>query len=217
MQIKFDPQDLADVKKLFNSSDLLYNKVAYRAIKKVTAGIKTDADKEIRDIYNLKKSKVSGGIYTKAGTMDKPLMSVTVGKHGDDSSKPISLINFAARQTQKGVSTQVLKSGGRKLTPHLFIALGKNANKHVFVREYRWKDKGPVKKFNKNFAFGKLPYKDGTKLRGFLGPILKRTGPRLADAFTGRPDVYQRIKDKAVARIKKEVEYQMDMALKSLK
>jgi len=210
MQIKFDPQDLADVKKLFNSSDLLYNKVAYRAIKKVTAGIKTDADKEIRDIYNLKKSKVSGGIYTKAGTMDKPLMSVTVGKHGDDSSKPISLINFAARQTQKGVSTQVLKSGGRKLTPHLFIADGKNSNRHVFVRQYRWKGKGPVKKFNKAFSYGALP-------AIFRGPILKRTGPRLADAFTGRPDVYQRIKDKAVARIKKEVEYQMDIALKSLK
>ena len=210
MRIEFDPQDLADVKKLFNSSDLLYNKVAHRAITKVTAGIKTDADKEIRDIYNLKKSKVSGGIYTKTGTMDKPLMSVTVGKHGADSSKPISLINFAARQTQKGVSTQVLKTGGRKLTPHLFIALGKNANRHVFVREYRWKNKGPVKKFNKNFAYGALP-------AIFRGPILKRTGPRLADAFTGRPDLYKTIKDKGVIRIKKEVEYQMDIALKSLK
>jgi len=210
MRIEFDPQDLADVKKLFNSSDLLYNKVAHRAIKKVTAGIKTDADAEIRNIYNLKKSKVSSGIYTKTGTMDKPLMSVTVGKHGDDSSKPISLINFGARQTQKGVSTQVLKSGGRKLTPHLFIADGKNANRHVFVRQYRWKDKGPYKSNSKRLPYAKFPAK-------FRGPILKRTGPRLADAFTGRPDVYQRIKDKAVVRIKKEVEYQMDIALASLK
>ena len=210
MQMTFDENDMREVRELFKSTDLLYNRVAFRAMAKVVKGVKTDADAEIRNIYNLKKSKVSGGIYTKTGTMDKPLMSVTVGKHGDDSSKPISLINFGARQTQKGVSTQVLKSGGRKLTPHLFIADGKNANRHVFVRQYRWKDKGPYKSNSKRLPYAKFPAK-------FRGPILKRTGPRLADAFTGRPDVYQRIKDKAVVRIKKEVEYQMDIALASLK
>ena len=210
MQMTFDENDMREVRELFKSTDLLYNRVAFRAMAKVVKGVKTDTDAEIRKIYNLKKSKVSGGIHTTNGSIDKPKFSVTVGKHGADSSKPISLINFAARQTQKGVSTQVLKTGGRKLTPHLFIALGKNANRHVFVREYRWKNKGPVKKFNKNFAYGALP-------AIFRGPILKRTGPRLADAFTGRPDLYKTIKDKGVIRIKKEVEYQMDMALKSLK
>ena len=209
MEIKFDAQDMAEVRKLFNSSDVLYNRVAYRAMAKVVAGVKTDTDAEIRDIYNLTKGKVSPGIHTTKGSMTAPGFSVTVGKHGADSSRPISLINFGARQTQKGVSTQVLKAATRKVTPHLFIANGRNNNRHVFVREYRWKGKGPYMPGSKKLPYGGFPSK-------FSGPVLKRTGPRLADAFAGRPNIYINIKTKGVTRIKKEVGYQMDMALKSL-
>ena len=204
MQIKI--QGLEDVKKLLRSSDKLYNQAAHRTMTAALKGVKTDTDAEIRSIYNLKKAKVSSGIFTDTGTKDKPIMTVTIGKHGKESSRPLSLINFGARQVKSGLSVKVLQSSPRKIVSHGFIADGRNNNRHAFMRRYRYKNEGPVvPNSRKQIPFAKLPKK-------YRLPVYKLTGPRLADAFTGRPQVEETIKQKAIQRMIKELDRQLDYA-----
>ena len=208
MQIKIKGAD--EIKKLLNSADQLYNQVARRAMTVTVNGIKTDTDAEIRSIYNLKKSKVSSGIFGDTGTKDNPMMTVTVGKKGHSSSQPTGLIHFGSRQLKSGLSVQVLKSGSRKIVSHGFIADGRNENKQAFMRRYRYKQAGPYIPNPIKRPYAKLPKK-------YRLPVYKLSGPRLADAFTGRPQVEQTIKGKAIARMIKELDRQLDYAFSNFR
>ena len=214
IQIKIDERDMTEIRRLFQSADKLYNQVAYRAMGKVVAGVKTDTDEAVREIYNLTKTRVMKEIFTTKGDVDAPNFSVSLGKHGDESSKPVPLINFSATMTQKGASVKVLKAGSKKVIPHTFIAVGRNSNKHVFGRAWWWDKSGSPKQgvakpFKKTFPYAKLPLM-------YRQPVYNKYGPRLSDVFSKNPRLYDDLKAKAVARMRKEVDYQMGMALKTL-
>jgi len=209
ISIRFDQQDMAYVNKLFASADTLYNRVAYRAMAKVVGGVKTDTDAGIRSVYNLKKASVTKKIFTTKGNQSAPNFSVQVGKHMDESSRTSTLISYiGTRAVKSGVSVKVLTMGQRKIISHAFSANAKTAT-NIFMRQYRQKNAGPYNAQSKKIPYARLPKK-------FRLPVSVLRGPKLASAFDKDVTLYKTIKDQAVDRMKKEVEYQMDMALKNI-
>jgi hypothetical protein len=102
-----------------------------RALNRAADGVQTDASREIRGIYKLKKATVDKAFSVKRATPDNHVAVVTV------RGRPLSLAGFGARQTKKGVTVNV--KGTRKLIPGAFIQRLKDARgdeyEVVFIRQ----------------------------------------------------------------------------------
>jgi hypothetical protein len=97
-------------------------------LNKVADQVKTAASRSMRDAgYNLKVSDIKKGLTTYRATAGNLTAKVVA------SGKPIPLIKYAARQTGKGVSVNVLH--GRKLINGAFIATMPSGHIGVYVRQ----------------------------------------------------------------------------------
>jgi hypothetical protein len=85
-------------------------------LKRLGQMMKTEADKKIREEYNIKKKDLKGTMQI-LPTKGKG-MKVTLRVKG----RRIPLIAFGAKQKKEGVQVQILKGGGKKIIPHTFIA-----------------------------------------------------------------------------------------------
>jgi len=116
--------------------DRLQEDVAKRAtasaINRTMEQARTAMSREIRQEFNISAGKVnqslritkatlSGGLYRLQAVLESPTQR----------GRSLNLINFAARQTSKGVTVKVKKGGARKLIPGAFIA---NDGRTVFKR-----------------------------------------------------------------------------------
>ncbi|MBI9092801.1 MAG: hypothetical protein JEZ12_26595 [Desulfobacterium sp.] len=157
---------LADVKNgskraLTNALNKTLKTVQTRAAKAVGADLALTA-KRIKQDFAIKKARFSDitGSFVSKG-------------------KPIGLMQYAAKQTKKGVSFKVKRAGRRKTVRHAFIAPAKNGGGlHVWWRGKIWKR--PV---NPKLKYGALPRKyrfpvsSSKKTRG----VQRLTGPRIED------------------------------------
>ena len=84
-----------------------------RALNRAGDGVKTDASREIRQIYRVKKATVDKSFGISRASAERLQVVVNV------SGRPLSLAGFDPKQTRKGVSVNV--KGQRKLIPHAFI------------------------------------------------------------------------------------------------
>lgn len=104
-----------------------------RALNRAAEGVRTDASREIRGTYRVKKATVDKAFSTQRATAESLVAIVTV------RGRPLSLAGFGARQTRKGVTVNV--KGTRKLIPGAFIQRLKDARgdeyEVVFKREGR--------------------------------------------------------------------------------
>lgn len=105
------------------------------AVRRTGTTIRARQSRKIRERVNLKAAVVKKSIQIVAKpTAANPRVTFEVREKG------ISLIEYGARQTRRGVTVKVLKTSGRKLvhargeggTP--FIAAGLGANRQVFAR-----------------------------------------------------------------------------------
>lgn len=119
------------------------------ALNKTVAQAKTAMSREIRAEFNLSASKVnqalritkaraSGGRFTLEAVLESP------SKRG----RSLNLINFAARETARGVTVKIKKGGPRKLIRGAFIA---NEGRTVFIRSGE-----PKRRMSRGFNAGKL-------------------------------------------------------------
>lgn len=103
-----------------------------RAINRTMDQSKTAMSREIRGEFNISASKVNqslritranfhSGLYRMQATLESPTQR----------GRSLNLINFAARQTAKGVTVQIKRGTGRKLLAGAFIA---NQGRTVFQR-----------------------------------------------------------------------------------
>ena len=103
-----------------------------RAINRTMDQSKTAVSREIRGEFNISAGKVSqslritratfhNGLYRMQATLESPTQR----------GRSLNLINFAARQTAKGVTVQIKRGTGRKLLAGAFIA---NQGRTVFQR-----------------------------------------------------------------------------------
>lgn len=110
-----------------------------RALNRAAGGVRTDASREIRKTYKVKKATVDKSFSVQTATSQSLRAVVHV------SGRPLSLAGFAARQTKKGVTVNV--KGQRKLIRHAFIRTLKTQRGEefdvVFIRE--GKSRLPIK------------------------------------------------------------------------
>lgn len=103
-----------------------------RALNRTVEQAKTSMSKEIRAEFNLPAAKVnqalrinrakaSGGLLSLVASLESP------AKRG----RSLNLANFAARQTKKGVSFKIRRTGGRVTIPGSFLI---NGGKTVMIR-----------------------------------------------------------------------------------
>ena len=170
--IDFDMAALKDVKAMVSGIKNGYKKAVVTAINKTVATTKVQAKARIGNELNLKASRIEKDLSVQKANYSK-ISGAVIAK-----GEPVGLINFSARQTQKGTSIKVLRSSPRTLLKHAYIATGRGTStkEHVFWRKTRMLGKKfPVGKISKA-AWPKLPEK-------FRMPAERLTGPRIEDIF----------------------------------
>ena len=140
LSIEINPLQMAEVKLMLGAWEKAGDRVIQQAVNRTLAGVRTDTTNEVAKVITPTKKKIRETI-----TVNK----MTAGD-GNASVKckggPLNLINFKARQTQKGVTVQVKQSSSRSLIKHAYIATMKNGNKLVMMRKYD----GPRKPLRKS-------------------------------------------------------------------
>jgi len=129
LKLEMDPGDIAKVRLMLGALSKSGDTVIKQAVNKTLTGVRTDTTNEVSKVITPTKTKIRSTI-----TVNK--MSAGDGNaFVKCKGGPLNLINFKARQTKKGVTVQVLKSGGRSLLKHAFIQTMKNGAKLVMWRK----------------------------------------------------------------------------------
>ena len=164
-----------------------------RALNKTVATVKVRAARYVRDAgYKLKIADIKKAIKVNQASTSR-LRADAVA-----NGRPISLINYNARQVSSGVSVDVLN--GRKTVAHAFIATGRGGNRQVFVRDAG----GQHKRIIKN---GKAQWS--------ALPIRKLYGPSIPDALASKA-VEQTIRELITERFPIVLEHEHAWLLKRL-
>ncbi|NLC71168.1 MAG: hypothetical protein GX751_07415 [Desulfuromonadaceae bacterium] len=159
--------------------------VLRRAINDTLTGVKTDADREVRAVYNLKSARVKKDFKLRRAT-DSNLSGAFVA-----SGEPVGLFQFGAKQNKKGVSVKVLKSEPRKTVRHAFIRIP--ATRAYTGRQVFWRAKEE----------GKMVGRD---------PLHRLEGPRIEDALA-KPEVQKALEQKASERLNKYLDHETSYLL----
>lgn len=197
--IKIDESDLQRVTDMLGGIKGLPERVTVRALNKTLTGIKTDSSAEIRTVVTAKKAAVDETFkIQKASTGNMKAVISSTGK-------PLALIDYSTRQTQKGISVQVRKDRARKIVPGTFITTMKSGHKGVFWREWHG---GTKKKVNPKMNYAALP-------RQYRLKIKERYGPRVPDIMSNEP-VMKNILAKAGDRLHNNLEHETDYEFSKL-
>jgi len=200
------------MERLLGGSEKLYNRSVYRSLKTAVRGTKTDKTAVGLNHYILKKPAVTKRIKAQGPTSYNNLKANNIA-----ASKPISLISFKrTRQVNQGVRLQVLKGGGVETIPRAFIQTAKNA-KQVFWRvreDMPDKDVWPSKKRLKR-TWSSMPRIQYPQGRGGGENLRALKGPRITDVLSN-PLVIRDVQDKAGSRLQKELNRQIEMALREI-
>ena len=93
-------------------------KATRSSINKVGGLTRTALSKQTRKVYNVKAARIKTGVTTKRGSNAKPVYTLKYQGH------KLSLMNFGAKKTKRGVTIRIKKAGGRRLIKGGFIAMG---------------------------------------------------------------------------------------------
>lgn len=112
-----------------------------RTINKVADQARTRMSREIRAEFNLSKAKVDEKLHTRIARSEGRLrFTGQLLSYGPQGRRAINLINFAARQTKKGLTFKIRKQGGRGRLDRAFVG---NKGRTVFERV--GKERLPIK------------------------------------------------------------------------
>lgn len=106
-----------------------------RALNRGIQSAQTNAQREIRKVYNIKRQAVVRVMRIMRANKARLTARLIVGGRG--RARRIGLIEFDARQTPRmpGTTVKVKVAGGRKLVRHAFIATNRSTGyRGVFVR-----------------------------------------------------------------------------------
>ena len=147
LTVHVDQQSLLSMRTVLYGLTDAIPKITQMAVNKTLTGVRTDATNEVSKVVTPKKTTIRNAIAVKK-------MSVAdASAYVRCAGRALGLIHFAARQTKKGVTVQVLRSEGRKLVKHAFIAAMKSGHKGVFWRQWS----GVRKPYNPRKAYGRMP------------------------------------------------------------
>lgn len=199
LNLEMDKGDIAKVKLMLGALSKAGDRVIQQAVNRTLTGVRTDTTNEVAKVITPTKKKIRG--------------TVTVNKMtaGDGNAfvkckgGPLNLIHFKARQTQKGVTVQVKKSGGRSLIKHAYIATMKNGERLVMWRKYD----GARTKWRKGFQYGKLPKK-------YQFPVKALTSMAIPDVMGHKPTMNEILRLGGI-RLKKNLNDRLNYEMSKLK
>lgn len=120
--------DTKEVERALREAPKAAEKAAIRTLNRTADKARVAASKTVRETYNIKAGDLGKSVKTTRASQSKfETVLIIIGK-------PVGLIAFAARQTAKGVTYKILKSGGRDRLPHTFIATMRSGHRGVFER-----------------------------------------------------------------------------------
>lgn len=147
-------QAVADLRSEFSHlTNGQQNLAIARAINHVAAKAKTQASRDIRQEYNVKAKDLKSAIYINKATRN--YLEGTIIATG----RPLPIMGFAARQTKKGVTVDVM--GQRKLIRGSFMATMNSGHRGVFARgnysgyNFQFRDKR-IRKQGNDLAINEL-------------------------------------------------------------
>ena len=149
LTVQLNKSELRAVHSMLRGVEKSIGVVIQQSVNRTLTGVRTDSTNEVAKVITPTKR-----VIRKSMTLQR--MTAKDGRaFFKCRGKPLNLIHFKARQTQKGVTVQVLKSGGRKLIPHAFKT--KIKNELVAVRQYKGERRKWVKKGGSHKWYGTLP------------------------------------------------------------
>lgn len=111
------------------------NKATASAANKTVAVARTAMSREIRQEFNLSAAKVREKLFIKKARLvggELRIEAALLSQSAGGKKRSINLINFAAKQTAKGLSVKIKRKGGRKIAASSgFIG---NAGRTAFIR-----------------------------------------------------------------------------------
>ena len=213
-QITINPDDLRAINNLMAGIKECVPAVTARAVNRVLSGVKTDASAEITSVMNISKSGADKTFKIRSAVIGgQPGAIASIGAY-------VPLIDMkGTKQTQTGVSVQVLKENPRKVIPGAFISNMKIGHKGVYRREWHKKG-GKLNKMEAAIArsgFVWIPSKNRYIPAAWLPkayrlPIKERYTSSVPDIMA-RTEVMQRILKKADARLHERLFHEMDYEL----
>jgi hypothetical protein len=119
------------------------DKATIRAINHAAKKVRTETDRRITKVYNIKKKDIKSHMKVDFAHKGQAVLAATLTMSGT----PIPLINFAAKAKNPwnvpgrphkkkggGVTVKIKKTGGKKLIPSAFITTTKSGRESVFIR-----------------------------------------------------------------------------------
>lgn len=210
--ISINEMDRLAVEKMLAGLKGVGTRVTVRAVNKTLSGVKTDASAAIRAEVTAKKAAVDDTFKISKASEANPSAYIA------STGKPLALIDYSARQTNKGVSVQVRKDHTRKVVPGTFIDAMKSGHKGVFWRKWH-ETSGSQKSSKSDRAIMRSGFVWSAKLKRYISiawlpkkyrlPIEERYGPRVPDIMSNDP-VMKSILAKADDRLHKNLVHETD-------
>lgn len=204
IKIEVDQSDIRDVKLALAG---IKNGAARALSTGVNGAIKTTQVQAVKltgQELNLKAARIRKDFKQVKASYARPTGALVA------KGEPVGLINFAAKQLKKGVTSKVKKSSARFLTVGAYIGPGKASTNardggqrlHVFRRAYR----GPKKKVMPTRAYSALPTM-------YRLPTSRKTGPRIEDIY-GSPEIYGKVQKIAADALVKNIGAEVDSLIR---
>lgn len=212
--IKINEDDLRKVKQTFAEMEKIGVRVMVRALNKTLSGVKTDSSAAIREVVTAKKAAVDETFKISRATDAN--LSARIASTG----KPVALVNFSTRETQKGVSVQVRKDRPRKVIPDTFKAKMKSGHEGVFWREWHGQ-KTAKTKHSQSIAMAGYIWSERQNCyipaawlkKEYRFEIKERFGPRVPDIMGNEPvmkDILAKAGDRLHNNLQHETDYEFD-------
>ena len=178
VDIKFDQAKLKRIERMLRGIPGAMPKVVTRAINKTAGPAKTQIGKEIRTEINTTTKRVNQRLFLQKATYTNWAATISISK------RRLPLMSFGAKQIKKGVSYNILKSGGRKKIDSAFIQTMSSGHVGVFRR------------------------KSDQRL-----PIVEMFGPSIGQVFDKSVSIAKRVIFQAYKRLDHNIEHELNYVL----
>lgn len=200
--IEIDKSDLIAVDFTINQINGGAKVAIMRATNDVLAGVRTESTRAIFNKVTLKSAVIRK--HFKLNKMSTADMSADV----ECSGGPLPLINYGARQVNKGVSVKLLKAGKRDTIRHAFVTTV-GAHTGAFWREENIRGKKWPVGMRRTLP---SPKGKNDPMRKFQLPIKQLYGPAVPDIFND-DDIMAAAMSNADVRMNDRLKYHTDRLL----
>jgi hypothetical protein len=166
--LKFDPQQMKEVRDALKSIKLGYPRALNAALNKTVGQARTLAVAGVNARLNLTKKVIRE--YT---AIHRSNFNTLTSKL-DVIGKPVPLANYGAREVKRGVTVKVRRDGSRELIQGAFMRTMKSGHTGVFKRgiEHQYRKKAAPRREARNNVWGST-----------VLPIDELDGPHISEVF----------------------------------